>query len=294
MIGLTDNMRGAVLMMLSMAAFTLNDTFIKSVSGEVPLFQAILIRGLITTLLIAAVAVWQGAFRISIARADRKVITRRTLGEVGATVCFLTALFNMPLANATAIIQTLPLALTLAGVVFLGYKVGWRRYGAIFIGFSGMLLIVKPGSEGFDIYALIAMAAVGFVVLRDLSTTRLSKSVPSIVVAFVTAVVITLMGAVGTAIKGWQPVAPDAVTRLGVAAVFIFGGYLLSIMVMRVGEIAFVSPFRYTALVWAIILGVIAFGEVPDAWTLVGSLIVVGTGIYTFYRERQVSRRAGG
>lgn len=289
---LSDNTHGALLMMGSMAAFTLNDTFFKTVSGELPLFQAIFIRGVMTTFLLVVMARLRGALSFKIPTADRWTIGIRTVGEIGATVCFLTALFHMPIANVTAILQSLPLALTFAGALFFGEKVGWRRYGAIAFGFFGVLLIVRPGAAGFDTYSLYVLAAVGFVVIRDLSTRRLSPAVPSLTVAVVTAVAITSMGGIGTVANGWVPVEFGVVLRLSGAAVFIIGGYLLSIMVMRVGEIAVVTPFRYTAMVWAILLGIIVFGDIPDGLTLIGSAIVVGIGVCTFYRERQVEKAA--
>lgn len=286
----SDNTRGAVLMMMSMAAFTLNDTFIKSVAGEIPLFQAVFLRGLLSSLILFAIAYHRGVFRIGISRGDWGVIGWRTFAETSASVAFLTALFHMPIANATSILQSLPLAITLAGAVFFGEKVGWRRYLAIGAGFFGVLLIVRPGSEGFDAYSLLAMEAVGFVVLRDLSTRRLSAQIPSLIVALSGAVSVTLIGAVVTLFYDWQPVSGAPLLRLGGAAIFLVAGYLVSVMVMRVGEISFIAPFRYTSLIWAIVLGIAVFGEMPDRWTLIGSAIVVATGIYTFYRERRLRR----
>lgn len=288
---LSDNMRGAVLMMASMAAFTVNDTFFKTVADDVPLLQAIMIRGAMTSLLIAGLAAFRRVLWARIPLADWKIIGWRTFAEIGSTYFFLSALIHMPIANLSAILQSLPLAITLAGVMFFGEKVGWRRYGAIAIGFAGVLLIVRPGTEGFDIYSLYGLVAVAFVVLRDLSTRRLSRAVPSVSVALITAVSVTCFGAFGIAIEGWQPTGFETVARLSGASFFIVGGYLLSIMVMRVGEIAVVSPFRYTSLIWAIMLGYLVFGNVPDNWTIFGSIIVVGMGIYTFYRERQLQKR---
>ncbi|NOX40937.1 MAG: DMT family transporter [Alphaproteobacteria bacterium] len=286
----SDNMRGAVLMMMSMAAFTLNDTFIKSVAGDIPLFQAVFLRGLLTSLLLFGLALHRGVLRTAISRQDWGVIGWRTVGEVSATVAFLTALFHMPIANATSILQSLPLAITLAGAVFFGEPVGWRRYLAIGVGFFGVLLIVRPGSDGFDGYSVFAVIAVGFVVLRDLSTRRLSAKIPSLLVALSGAVSVTILGGVVTLFSDWQPVSSAPLLRLGGASIFLVAGYLFSVMVMRVGEISFVAAFRYTALIWAIVLGIAVFGEVPDLWTLIGSAIVVGTGIYTFYRERRLMR----
>lgn len=287
---LSENTRGALLMMGAMAAFTLNDTFFKTLSGEMPLFQAIFLRGVVVSFLMYFMVRWNGALRKSVPRKDWGMIALRTFGELGATVFFLTALFHMPIANVTAILQSLPLVLTLVGAVLFGEKVGWRRYVAIMVGLLGVLIIVRPGGEGFSIFSLYAVIAVGFVVIRDLSTRRLSSTTPSILVAFVGAVANTIMGGVVTLTVDWVTVAPEAYVTLSIAAVFIIAGYTLSVMVMRVGQIAVVTPFRYTGILWAIALGYFVFDDFPDQWTLLGSAIVVGMGIYTFYRERKIAR----
>ena len=286
----TDNVRGAFFMALAMAGFVTNDTMMKLVFADLELFQAIFLRNSLLSLLIAAVALQRGELLYRPARADRRVIALRVVGEVGSAVCFLTALYHMPIANATAIIQAIPLAITLAAALFLGERVGWRRYSAIVVGFAGVLIIVRPGAEGFTAYAIWAVVAVGFMVLRDLSTRYLSAGVPSLYVAFATAVCTALFaGAVATT-RDWQPLRLGDLGLLAASASFLFVGYLFSIKAMRVGEIAFVSPFRYTILIWAIVLGIAVFGDIPDGWTLLGAAIVVATGIYTFYRERRVMR----
>jgi S-adenosylmethionine uptake transporter len=284
---LSDNMAGAFLMMGSMAGFGFNDALIKLASAEMGLFQVILLRGIGASLLIALLAWRLGAYRRMPAKRDWGVLALRTAGEVGATLCFLTALFNMPIANATAILQALPLAVTLAGALLLREPVGWRRYLAIAAGFTGVMIIVRPGAEGFNSYSLYALAAVGFVTLRDLSTRALSHEVPSMLAASLTAVTITIVGGLGAAVTGdWAPVTAGGTAALAGAVLFIFAGYLFSIMTMRRGEVGFIAPFRYTNLIWAILLGLFIFGEVPDVWMLTGGAIVVGTGLYAFHRER--------
>jgi drug/metabolite transporter (DMT)-like permease len=285
-------MRSAVYMMLSMAGFTCNDAFLKSLAGEVPLFQAVFLRGLIATALRAGLAWQQGALRFRTGRRDTRLVALRTLGEIGGTVCFLTALFSMPIANASAILQSVPLAVTLGAALFLREPVGWRRYLAIGVGFLGVLIIVRPGSEGFNSYALWAVAAIGFIVLRDLSTRRLSPDVPGTGVVLVAGAAITLTAGVAAPFYGWEPVETGHVVRLAISAVFLIVGYIFGVMTMRVGEIGFVAPFRYTLILWAILFGIVMFGEWPDAWMLAGSAVVVGSGLYTFQRERRLARAA--
>lgn len=278
------------MMAASMAAYVLNDTIVILLSGSLSIFQVMFLRGLFATALLGLIAWRRKAVFPALMKADWRLMIFRLVGEVGGTICFLTALFHMPLANATAILQVLPLAVTLAAAIFLREAVGWRRYLAIIAGFAGVMIIVRPGSEGFNAYSLWALAAVVFIVLRDLATRRLSVHVPSIFVAFLASVVITITGAVLSPVLAWKPVGPGELQLLGGAALFLVFAYLFGIMTMRVGDISFVSPFRYTNLIWAIILGFVVFGDIPDTWTLLGSAIVVLMGIYTFYRERKMQR----
>jgi drug/metabolite transporter (DMT)-like permease len=289
---LSDNAQGAIFMMVSMAGFVINDTLMKLAAAEVSLFQVMLLRGLVATLLLGLLAWRRGALRPRLGPAGRRLVGLRVCGEIGGTICYLTALFHMPIANATAILQSLPLAVTLGAALALGESVGRRRYLAIAIGFAGVLAIVQPGSEGFTGYALWALAAVGFMVVRDLTTRRLGREIPSIFVALTTAVAITAVGGLVSALRPWQPVPDAALLLLGAAAAFLVIGYLFNVMTMRKGEIGFVSPFRYTILIWAILLGMAVFGEVPNAMALAGAAVVVVTGVYTFYRERLAALRA--
>lgn len=278
-------------MMGSMAAFTVNDAFLKALSGELPLFQTVFLRGLGTVVLMLLLARATGALRVRVARRDWGRMALRTLAEVAAAYFFISALFNMPLANATAILQALPLAVTLAGAMFLGEAVGWRRIAAILVGFTGVMLIVRPGADGFNIYSLYALAAVGAVTIRDLAARKLSREVPTLLAALVAAIGVTVAAGIATTTQEWQPVSASAWGYLAGSSVLIIGGYTFSVAAMRVGEIAVIAPFRYTSLLWALVLGLAFFGEWPDGVTLAGAGIVVASGVYTFYRERRTARK---
>jgi len=286
---LSDNVRGALFMMLSMAGFVLNDTAMKSLSDELPMFQAIFLRGVAATILIGLLAWHRRALWYRPSKRVVGIISLRVIGELGATVCFITALFNMPIANATAILQVSPLAVTLGAALFLGEAVGWRRYSAIIAGFLGVVLIVRPGSEGFTIYSLYALSAVVFFVLRDLVTRKLPAEVPSLFVTVISSIAVALMAGALIVADQWEPVTLQQAAVLAMAAVFVIFGYLFGVMTMRVGEISFISPFRYTILIWAMILGFVVFGDVPDQLTIIGSAIVVMTGVYAFQRERRLA-----
>ncbi|KIC08692.1 membrane protein [Leisingera sp. ANG-M1] len=289
---MTPNQTGALLMAGSMAAYTFNDTLVKLVGGALPLPQILTIRGLAASCLILLLALRLGSLRLNLSGAAWGMLALRCVFEVANTYLFLTALMLMPIANVTAVLQVLPLAVTLSAALFLQEPVGWRRLAAIAVGFCGMLLIVRPGPEGFSEGALYALAAVACITARDLVTRRMPPEVPSMTVTLSASVSVLLFGIAASATTEWQPMGSTEIMALMGAALFILAGYLFSVMTMRVGEVAVVAPFRYSGLIWALILGWAVFGEWPDLLTLAGAAIVAGAGIFTLYRERRQARRA--
>ncbi|MBF9047930.1 EamA family transporter [Rhodobacterales bacterium LSUCC0031] len=287
---LSPNVRGALYMTLSMAAFTLNDACVKLVAETVPLFQVIFLRGLGTTILLAIFVQMTTGLRPSLPRRDRPLIAGRTLAEILAMVTFTLALTNMAIANATAILAALPLVVTLGAALVFGDPVGWRRLSAICIGFMGVMLIVQPGTDGFNIWSLLVLLSVVVITARDLFTRAFSPAVPTMTVAVLTAGAVCLTGGVLSLFTPWVALDLRAAALIAAAAVLIIGGYVFGIMVMRVGEVGFVSPFRYTSLIFALVLGWVVFGEFPNALALLGGVIVVSTGIFTLLRERMVTR----
>lgn len=289
---LTDNSRGILTMCASMAAFTFNDACMKAATQALPLMQAIAIRGTLAVALLLVFARFAGGLRFPAARRDRLLLALRTLAEVFATLSFLGALMHMPLANLSAIMQALPLAITLTAALVFGEAIGWRRLTAIVAGFLGVMLIVQPGTEGFDRWSMAGLASVACVVVRDLSTRRMSGGLSTATVALGSALAVAAMGFLGTSLgAGWQPVGLREGTLLALAASALFGGYIFSVAAMRVGDVGAVAPFRYTALLWAILFGWLGFGTLPDRLTLAGAGLVVSSGLFTLWRERQLRRR---
>ena len=287
---LSDNTRGIALMCGAMLAFTLNDTLVKAVLHDgMGLYQVIALRGIGAALGLILLALQQtGRLSLWPAGPDRVFLALRTLGDFGASWCFLVALQHMPLANLSAILQSLPLVVTLAAAFLLGEPIGWRRIAAIVVGFVGVMIIIRPGAHDFDEWSLLGLASVGFVVVRDLATRRFTRALPSTTGAIWAAVAVLVMGLIGAGQSGWQPVSLLAGVEIAGAALFLMVGYICAIMVMRVGEIGVVSPFRYTSLLWAIVLGWLLFGTLPDRWTLLGGAVVVASGVYMLWRERQL------
>ena len=287
---LSDNLRGAALMTAAMVAFTCNDAFMKAATVDLPVFQAIVLRGVVTMTALAVIALRAGALRFRLPSSDWQWIGLRTFGEVAGTFTFLLALKHMPLANLSAILQFLPLAVTLSAALILREKVGWRRMSAIMIGFVGVMMIVRPGTEGFDRWSVLGLLSVSCVVIRDLATRKISTDVPSATVAFLAAGSVAVGAGLVLPFTEIAPVTLHHALQIGGASGFLIVGYLTVVMAMRVGDISIIAPFRYTSLVAAIILGWVVFHQLPDNWTLTGAAIVVATGIYTFHRERRLAR----
>jgi len=287
---MSPNTAGALLMMASMASFVLNDTFLKTTNGAVPLFQLIFLRGILATVLIFLLARSLGTLRLQISGRDKALIALRGLAEVITAYFFLTALFKMPIGNLNAIMQVVPLTVTLGTALFYREAVGWRRMLAIVIGLGGVMLIVRPGAEGFNIWSLYAVAAVIGVTVRDLITRRLSAEVSGMSVTLGTTLAVMIAAGAASATQEWAAISASSALCICASAIFVLLGYFSSIQAMRTGDVSFIAPFRYTGLVGAMLIGFFVFDEVPRGLTLLGAAIVMATGIFTFYRERKLSR----
>jgi drug/metabolite transporter (DMT)-like permease len=274
-----------------MVAFTINDAITKSVSEGMNMGQVMFMRGLFATALVVLLAWQRGALR-PLRTALQPTIMLRVGSEVLATFFFLIALSHLPIANVSAVLQALPLAVTVGAALVFSEPVGWRRWLAISVGFAGVLVIVRPGFEGFSGYSLLALACVAACAVRDLATKRIPGDVPTFFVSLVTSTVVTMAGgALVVPMGGWSSPSAEAVGLLVVAAVLLIIGYQFIIMSMRTGDISFIAPFRYTALLWSILLGFVVFHDVPDAAMIAGAMIVVGSGLYALYREQVVGRQ---
>ncbi|TIL58969.1 DMT family transporter [Mesorhizobium sp.] len=288
---LSPNLRGALFMVVAMSGFTLNDAITKVASESMNMAQVMLIRGAFASLFVGLLAWQRGALALP-GSMLQPMVAVRVAGEAGATASFLIALAHLPIANVSAVLQALPLAVTMGAALVFKEGVGWRRWLAIAIGFAGVLIIVRPGFEGFSIYSLLALACVACCAVRDLATKRIPQAIPTLLVSTTTAVAMTVLGAaLLLPMGGWTPMTGESTAFLALAAVLVVIGYQFIIMAMRVGDISFIAPFRYTALLWSILLGLFIFGDVPDLPMILGASVIVGSGLYALYRERIVGRR---
>jgi len=288
---LNNNIKGAALMTGCGSAYVINDALMKLLFSEISLFQALFLRSMIIVPPVVIIA-WFAKIAIgNLSNYNKRLVLLRVGAEVCATIAFLIALQHMPLANVTAILQALPLAITMAAALFLSEPVGWRRWIAILIGFIGVLIIVRPGVNDFNIYSLSAVVALILITVREVFTRKLTSKVPTITVALATVIVGVFSGImmIGTE---WHPVNASSWPLILSAGVAVLIGTFLSVMAMQTGEISFVSTFRYTAMLVAIGVGILIFDDWPDQLTLIGTVTIVVTGVYSFYRERGLNRKS--
>ncbi|MFK7744155.1 MAG: DMT family transporter [Roseobacter sp.] len=289
-----DNLRGAALMVFSMLLFAIEDMLIKFMAVDIPVGQIIAMLALGSALLIGILLRLQHQ-----ALFDRSMMTGpillRAIGEVIGTLGFVTAIALIPLSTASAILQATPLFVTLGAALFLQEAVGWRRWTAILVGFCGVLMIIRPGMEGFSWQSLFALQGVVGLGLRDLATRRVPKGTSTLQLSFLAFTVLIPAGAFLMWINQSTvtPLSP-ANTGFFVLATFIgIVAYYTIVAAMRAGEISFVTPFRYSRILFALVIGVLIFGERPDIWTLLGAAIVVSSGLYTLWRESNVRANRG-
>ncbi len=281
----TGTRRGVASMTLSMMLFIVNDSLVKVASASLGAGQLIAIRGLIASLIVLAIIAGTGAARHLRRAWSGPAVWRGVLDMVGSLL-YLLALFHMPIGNATAINMTSPLGMTAAAALFLKEGVGWRRWSAVVVGFCGVLMVVQPRADGFNYWSLLAIGAVFFVVARDLMTRRMRADIPSLIIVL-SASVVVMLGALGfSLVEGWKPVAWSDIALLSLAAAFVIGGYYLIVDAMRHGALSVVGPFRYTALIWALLSGYLVWGDVPNLLAISGIAVIVGSGLYVLHRER--------
>ncbi len=278
------NRRGMFALAGAMAAFAINDMLLKLTAQRYPLGEVITVRGLIATMLVGAFLVGLGHYSALRATFTGPVISRTAL-DGAAMVLFTTALIHMPLAELSAINLVSPLIITALAVIFFAEEVGWRRWTAILVGFAGTLFIVKPTPSAFNAWALLGIACAFAGASRDVLTRRLDPRIPSIAISFLAAVGSWIIGLVMGLFETWQTMALADVGMLAVSAMFVSVGHFLIVIAFRGVDVAAIAPFRYTLLIWAGICGYLAFGEVPDAFAIFGSLLIVGSGLYALHRE---------
>ena len=288
-----NNFKGILLMLIAMAGFTMEDLFMKKLSVNLSTGQILITLGFGSSLVFALMAKSKG-YKLTAKIFWSKGMIIRQFAEGIAAIAFITSLTLIPLSTVAAVFQATPLVITMGAALFLGEAVGWRRWLAIIVGLIGVLIIIRPGLNSFDPNVGYVLIAVLFVTVRDLITRKLPMNVPSTIVSFQAFASLIIAGGILIFLSDQKIVSLDENQIYFVLGGIIFGviGYYCIVASTRIGEAGVVTPFRYSRLLFAIIIGFLFFNERPDFYTLLGASIVIMTGIYTVLRERYLARRS--
>lgn len=290
-----SNFKGSIFMILAMFAFTVEDFFLKKATKFVPLGEILIISGLLGIIFFLGCSLITKQNMIY-EKSFSAVLIVRSIFEISGRVFYALAIALMPITNASAILQATPIVVVLGAVIFLREKVGWRRWGAIFFGFFGVLLVIQPGTEGFSIFSIFAvLGMIGFAG-RDLATrmsplnmSNFQLGTLGFSMVFISGILITLFNLfifpsntvwITISAKNWGLIIAN-----GVAGII---AYQCLTIAMRNGDVSFVTPFRYVRVLFALFFGVMLLGEEPNTLVLCGSLMVVLSGIYIILRRRNV------
>ncbi len=290
-----NNLRGIVLMVLAMVGFAVEDAFIKALAANgagVSVGQILVLLAIGGTAIYAVWAIKDGVSLFSKDFFHPAVLTRNGVEMLG-TWGFVTGIATIPLATATTILQAAPLLVTMGAALIFKETVGWRRWLAIAVGFVGMLLVVRPGVGTFDANVLWAVLGVLGLSARDLATRKIPKTIPTLQLSSWGFFAVGLLGVFLVISDGkWVTLNLQHWLLIGGAISIGAFAYWAITEATRVGEISAVAPFRYSRLIFALIIGTLIFKELPDALTLAGAALIMGSGIYAFYRERIRKRQA--
>ncbi len=286
----SDNLTGILLMLAAMALFAVEDLFLKWLASDLALGQIILISGLLGAPVFMLMA-WRAGQGVFVKDALHPAVITRNIGEMVGTASFVAALAVVPLGTVAAVLQAMPLAVTMGAALIFGEQVGWRRWTAIGVGFLGVLLVIQPGAEGFQAASLLVLVTVAGMSVRDLAARAIPARVTTAQVSAWGLMAVTVLGAGMLAVTGGGRTVSlvEALILLG-AVVFGTAGYWAITSATRTGEVAVVAPFRYARLVFSMTLGVVFLAERPGALTLTGAGLIVASGLYAFARERARKR----
>ncbi|MEL0232695.1 MAG: DMT family transporter [Hyphomicrobiales bacterium] len=289
-----DNIRGSIFMTLAMLAFTLEDFTLKKATEFIPLSQLLIICGILGSLFFISCSRYAKE-PIFYKDSFNKTLIIRSIFEIMGRIFYALAIAFMPITNAASILQATPLVVVLGAVIFLNEKVGWRRWTAILTGFIGVLMIIQPGTNGFTIFSIFAvLGMIGFAG-RDLATRMSPIGMSNYQLGSFGFYMVIIAGIILSGFNYfflpektiWETISFDAWIFVIANAAAGVSAYFCLTIAMRVGDVSFVTPFRYVRVLFAMFFGVVILGEQPNALVITGSVIVVLSGIYIIIRRNQ-------
>ncbi len=286
-----DNRRGILAMSASVVVFIFNDALIKLATETMPALQAIGLRGLFATLWCGLALLASGEWR-QVHRMAHPWVALRGLLEAVAAISYLVALAYIPFAIATAVNLSTPLFLAALAVLLLGEQVGWRRWCAITVGFAGVLMVIQPQPGDINIWTWLVVFSSLAGALRDVIARWVPARVPTLVVSMSSAVTLAVVGCVWALIEGLQPMSWRGIAYVAGSSLLLAAGYQFLMIALRShAEFSVIGSFRYASVLWALAIGYVLWGDMPNLLAFAGIAVVVGSGLYILHRER-VRRRA--
>ena len=281
---LSPDLKGAFLMIAGTGVLSLNDGIAKWLTEAYPVGQIMAIRG---TFVIAMILVWAVAFRrTSLLRVrDWRNQSYRAVLMMLSTIAFITGLSLLPLATAISITFAGPLITTVLAIPLLGEMVGWRRWSAILIGFVGVLIMLRPsGNSAIEYAALLPIAAAMVGAFRDIVTRKMRSGETPVAILLISTIAVTIYG-YASASFAWVPFDWSDIWFFALTAALMAVAQLLTIEAFHQGTIGFVAPFKYTSMIWAVLIGIVVWGEMPGLSIYLGSALVIASGFYILRRE---------
>ncbi len=277
---------GIGLMVLGMFIFSVNDALGKWLAATYTVAQIMLFRSAAAAVVLVPVLRGPG-LRQAMWMPRPWLETLRVGLATAETICFYAAVSVLPLADAVTYYLAGPIYVTLIAALFLGEKVGWRRWTAVLIGFGGVLLALQPTAGIFGWHALIAFAG-SVIYALFMIVTRMLRGTPDTIMAAWQIWTALLFGA-ATAWWHWTPIASGFdILLLCLLGVVALGAIVCVNRALAFAPASVVVPYQYTLIVWAIVFGYVFFGDVPNLLTLIGAAIIVGAGLFIYFRERTV------
>lgn len=286
-----ENLRGALMMTGAMAGFAVEDMFLKTATAAMPVGQVLILFGALGMTAFALAARHRGERLLDPAILS-PVLMLRAVCEVTGRAGHTLALAFAGLSLTSVILQTTPLVVVAGAALFFGERVGWRRIAALCVGFAGVLLVLRPGTDSLTLGALFAVVGMLGFAGRDLATRAAPSRLSTLQLGVYGFAALVIAGGLILSVTGGAtlptPLSLGAVVAATAVGVVAYG---LLTAAMRTGDVSAVTPFRYTRLVFGIALGAIIFGESLDGATLIGAALIVGSGLYSLMRERALARQ---
>ena len=280
----SNNRRAIIMMVVAMSFLATNDAIMKHVGAELPVGQMMAVRG-VSLVLFLAFGCWVGRQQISLSGLLHRWSILRGVAEVVATYLFISSLSMLPIALASTLVFCFPIILTAVSGPMFGEKVGPWRWFAVVAGFIGVLVVTAPGTGAWQPALALPLGAAVFVAMRDVSTRFVAPHISDGSVTLTSALTV-MLGGLASLPFGWAPLSVHAVSWLSIGGVVVGISFFTYVVAVRTGELSLIAPVQYIVILWALIYGLVFWGETPGLRELVGGAIIIGSGLLILYREK--------